>query len=179
MSTQTFQVRADTCVPVDRSIFNLSAFGSETMVDSDQGLLPAKFLTTQHRLKCHRGLHADIEWIERLDLSAYDLNRYPDLKPVVIPAGYFGTGLPRRDTLLSPGQKLWAKRPGGTQSHSARRECWHPTLCSFAIRTSRSATSLSLAPALQCSMQKGCGCHAEVPCNQQSRRHPGSTVTQE
>ena len=102
MSTQTFQVRADTGVPVDRSIFNLSALGSETMVDSDQGPVLAKSLTTQHRLKCHRGLYADIEWIERLDLSAYDLNRYPDLKPVVIPAGYFGPRLPRRDTLLSP-----------------------------------------------------------------------------
>ena len=114
MSTQTFQVRADTGVPVDRSIFNLSALGSETMVDSDQGPVLAKSLTTQHRLKGHQGFYADVEWVERLDLSADDLNKYPDLKPVVIPAGYFGPGLPRRDTLLSPGQKLWAECPGGS-----------------------------------------------------------------
>ena len=114
MSTQTFQVRADTGVPVDRSIFNLSAFGSQTMVDSDQGFVPAKSLTPQHRLKCHRGILSDIKWVERLDLSGDDLNKYPDLKPVVIPTGYFGPGLPRRDTLLSPGQKLWAECQGGS-----------------------------------------------------------------
>ena len=64
MSSQTFQVRADTTLPVDRSIFNLSAVGSESMVESDLGLVPAKSLTTQHRLKEHRGLFVDIEWIE-------------------------------------------------------------------------------------------------------------------
>ena len=113
MSTQTFQVRTDTTVPVDSSIFNLRAVGSETMVETDQGLLPAKSLTTQHRLREHRGLFVDIEWVERLDLSAENLNKYPGLNPVLIPAGLFGPGLPRRNTVLSPSQKIWAKRSDG------------------------------------------------------------------
>ena len=114
MSTQSFQVRADTNAPADRSIFDLSAMGSETMVDTDLGLVPAKKLTTQHRLRTHGNGFATIEWVDRLGFSPQDLRKYRGLKPVLIPAGYFGPGLPRRSTVLSPRQMVWSKRPGGS-----------------------------------------------------------------
>ena len=112
MSTQTFQVRADTCVPVDHSIFGLRAFGEETRFETDMGTLAAKLLTTQHRLRTLRGSNVRIEWIERLDIDPDTLNRYPDLKPVLIAAGQFRPGVPCRNTVLSPGQKIWTDTAG-------------------------------------------------------------------
>ena len=112
VSKQTFQVKADTCVPVDRSIFGLRAFGEETRFETDQGAVPAKLLTTQHRLRTLKGPLVGIEWIERLDLDPDTLNRYPDLKPVLISAGQFRPGVPCRNTLLSPGQKIWSDTSG-------------------------------------------------------------------
>ena len=75
MSTQTFQVRADTRVPVDLSVFGLRAFGDETRFETDLGTLPAKLLTKQHRLRTLKGPHVGIEWIERLDLDPDTLSR--------------------------------------------------------------------------------------------------------
>ena len=112
MSTQTFQVRADTCVQVDPSIFGLRAFGEETRFETDQGTVPAKLLTTQHRLRTLKGSYVGIEWIERLDLDPDTLNRYPDLKPVLITAGQFRPGVPCRNTVLSPNQKIWTDTSG-------------------------------------------------------------------
>ena len=112
MSTQTFQVRADTCVPVDHSIFGLHAFGEDTRFETDMGTLPAKLLTTQHRLRTLKGSYVGIEWIERLDLDPDTLNRYPDLKPVLITAGQFRPGVPCRNTVLSPSQKIWTDTAG-------------------------------------------------------------------
>ena len=114
MSNQTIQVRAGTNVPVDRCIFNFSAMGSESMVETDHGLVPAKYLTTQHRLRTQADGFAAIEWVDCLDLSAENLRRYPGLKPVLIPAGHFGPGLPRRNTVLSPLQMVWAEKSGGS-----------------------------------------------------------------
>ena len=112
MNTQTFQVKADACVPVDRSIFGLCAFGEDTRFETDMGTLPAKLLTTQHRLRTLKGPHVGIEWIERLDLDLDTLNRYPDLKPVLITAGQFRPGVPCRNTVLSPSQKIWTDTAG-------------------------------------------------------------------
>ena len=66
------------------------------------------------QLRTPRNKLVAIEWVELLELSPKELRRYPGLKPVLIPAGYFGLGLPRRNTILSPAQKLWAERPGGS-----------------------------------------------------------------
>ena len=129
MSNETFQVRADTSVPVDRSIFNLSAMGSESMVETDHGLVPARHLTTQHRLRSHVDGFAAIEWVERLELGSEDLRKFPGLKPVLIPADHFGPGLPRRNTVLSPRQMVWAEMPGGSHLAfgSARMLSPYPT----------------------------------------------------
>lgn len=113
MSKQTIKVQLDRTVPVDWSIFKLSAVGSETLVETDQGFVRASCLAPEHRLIEHGGSSVDIEWVDRRDFSADDLRAYPDLNPVVIPAGQFGFGIPRRNTILSPNQMIWAERQGG------------------------------------------------------------------
>jgi hypothetical protein len=47
-----------------------------------------------------------VRWAGRRDLTAADLMRRPELRPVRIAAGALGAGLPRRDLLLSPQHRV-------------------------------------------------------------------------
>ncbi len=113
MSKCILQVKADTSVPVNNSIFTVRGFSEETMLETHLGPIPAKDLTTRHLLRSMRGGYLGIEWVQRLELDANDLERFPHLKPVAIKAGQFGPGAPRRDTVVSRDQTVWS----GENSH--------------------------------------------------------------
>jgi hypothetical protein len=85
----------------DKGVFCLRAVGGETRIDTDFGTVPAKLLTDQHRLRVLGDGFRAIKWAERLNLDEDFLGRYPELKPLRIPAGVFRPGVPRRDVFVS------------------------------------------------------------------------------
>lgn len=107
MSEQTSEVRRDVAISVDPSVFNIRAFGAETLIDTDVGCVSAGELTLNHRLRSLNSGYIAIDWVRRLHLDACDLQRYPDLTPVLILAGQFRPGVPRRNIILSPSQRIW------------------------------------------------------------------------
>ena len=112
MSEQDFRVRAFAPPSADSRIFGLRAFGEETRIETDQGPLPAKLLTRQHRIRTLNGPPLEIGSVERLELKRSFLQRYPDLKPVLIRGGQFRPGVPCRGVIVSPRQMLWIEPSG-------------------------------------------------------------------
>ena len=86
----------------DKNLFNLRAVGGETRIDTDFGRIPARLLTDQHKLRVLSGGYRAIDWVEQLNLTAGHFRKFPDLRPLCLPAGMFRADVPRRDLLLTP-----------------------------------------------------------------------------
>lgn len=95
------RTNANSNQPLNPSVFGLKAFSEVTMLETHLGPMPAKNVTAQHLLRTINGTFVGIEWIQRVRLDSITLKQYPDLKPVLLEAGQFGPGLPRRNTLVS------------------------------------------------------------------------------
>ena len=106
--THTSPTSPESAEAFDKSLFDLRALGSETRVDTDFGRIPARLLTDQHRLRVLSGGFRTIDWVEQLNLDADFLRRYPDLRPLCLPAGMFRADVPRRDILLTPNTMICA-----------------------------------------------------------------------
>lgn len=110
MNKRTVRLKVGSKVPLDHSVFGLRAFGAETILETHLGPLPAAHLSTQHRLRCLDGRYVGVEWVQRVDLDAETLRRYPDLKPVLIEPSQFRAGAPRRGMLVSRHHTVWSGR---------------------------------------------------------------------
>ena len=86
------------------------------MILTDRGPVRARALSRRHKVLTLGGRYLGVTWLERLDLDAEFLDRYPDLKPVFINAGDLGNDLPARPMILSPNQVIWATGPDTTVS---------------------------------------------------------------
>jgi hypothetical protein len=75
MSKRIFQVKADTTVPANDSIFALRGFSEETMLETNHGPIPAKDVTTQHLLRSKNSTYLSVEWVQRLEFEARELER--------------------------------------------------------------------------------------------------------
>lgn len=113
MSKRIVQVKADTRIPSNDNIFALRGFSEETMLETNLGPIPAKDLTTHHLIRSMNGTYLSVEVVQRLELDASDLKRFAHLKPVLLKAGQFGLGAPRRDTLVSRDHTIWSGEKNG------------------------------------------------------------------
>ncbi|MDJ0993235.1 MAG: Hint domain-containing protein [Dinoroseobacter sp.] len=130
MSEKRVLVKPGAKRPVNPSVFGLRAFSEETILDTHLGPVPAKDVTPQHLLQALDGSFVEIEWIQRLNLDATTLKQYPDLKPVLIEAGQFGPGAPRRNTLVSRSHTVLAGEKSDKVSCFGSALLWskYPTL---------------------------------------------------
>jgi len=97
----------------------LRAEGGDRTVES---LLPGDLIwTADHGLQ-------PVRWIASRRLSALDLLLRPQLRPIRIPAGALGAGVPRRDLLVSPQHRILIR------SRIAERVCGSPEVLVAAKR---------------------------------------------
>lgn len=70
------------------------------------GALPAQVLRKHDPLRLTDGAIARIAWVDKIQLDEAFLDAFADAQPVLIRAGALGRGLPTRDLLVSPHQKV-------------------------------------------------------------------------
>jgi hypothetical protein len=84
------------------TITEVACYANGTMILTEMGEIPVEALAPGDRVATASGRLARIVWIghRRVDLAAYP--RAPDVTPVRVRAGAFGSALPVRDLVLSP-----------------------------------------------------------------------------
>lgn len=86
-----------------------ACFTPGTIIDTAEGPRPVETLRVGHRLvTVDRGLQPLI-WVGQTALSGRDLERRPDLRPVLIRKDAFGVGVPRKDMRVSPQHRILIK----------------------------------------------------------------------
>lgn len=95
--------------------WDFPGFAPLTRIETEFGDFPAQTLRVRDRVRTRKGPPAQIRWLDRVVLNEEFLHRHPDAQPILVPANALGHGLPRRDILLSPGQKIFAE--GGFAPH--------------------------------------------------------------
>ncbi|NAZ35236.1 Hint domain-containing protein [Rubellimicrobium sp. CFH 75288] len=84
----------------------LICFVSGTLIATPSGERPVEAIRPGDLVLTADGAAQPVVWIGRRTLSAADLLLNPRLRPVIVPAGLFGPGLPRRDLGLSPQHRI-------------------------------------------------------------------------
>jgi hypothetical protein len=111
-----------------RDLARLRSFGPDTLIETDRGLLPAREIRRNDRLRTSGGEYAGIAWLDRLHLDAAFLRSVPELKPVLICEGDLGFA-PLRNVVLSPQQFVWDRQVGdGGDFRPAAEVTSHPRL---------------------------------------------------
>lgn len=80
------------------------AKGSE--IATQRGLVPVEDLIAGDMILTADHAYQPLRWIGQRDLSLYELNKRPNLRPIVIKAGALGTNLPSKDLRLSPQHRV-------------------------------------------------------------------------
>lgn len=103
-------------------VWSLPGFGPMTRIATQMGDFPAQTLRVGDRVRTRRGPYMPIVWLDRLKLDEDFLACHPEAQPVLIRPGAFGAGLPARDVVVSPGQRLHAPRlhPGARPEPASR-----------------------------------------------------------
>ena len=84
---------------------NAVCFTAGTLIGTARGTLKIEDLREGDLVQTRNGLKA-LRWIGKRRLDAVDLRANPKLLPVVVPAGAFGNGLPKRDISFSPQHRV-------------------------------------------------------------------------
>ncbi|WP_175566955.1 Hint domain-containing protein [Rhodovulum sp. ES.010] len=93
-----------------------------TRISTQMGAFPAQTLRVGDRVRTRRGPYLRIVWLDRLTLDEAFLTAHPEALPILIRPGAFGAGLPARNVVVSPGQRLHPQTPGlGSRSEPAAR----------------------------------------------------------
>ncbi|UOA28534.1 Hint domain-containing protein [Pseudosulfitobacter sp. DSM 107133] len=87
---------------ISRDAAVLTSFGPGTMVLTEEGEVPVEWLDSQHMLVTRDHGLQPILRINRIRLLRSDLNRHPEIAPVVLPPESFGRGVPVHHVRLSP-----------------------------------------------------------------------------
>lgn len=98
---------------------NAVCFTAGTMIETPKGAVAIETLKVGDLVTTRHG-EKPLKWLGKRRLDVIDLMGNPKLLPVVIPAGSFGNGLPRRKLALSPQHRVLvrsalAKRMFGAQ----------------------------------------------------------------
>lgn len=102
--------------------WTLPGFGPMTRIATEYGDFPAQTLRVGDRVRTRRGPLKRIVWLDRIVLDEGFLAHRPDALPILIRPGAFGAGLPARDVLVSPGQRIHPPRmqPGARPQPAGR-----------------------------------------------------------
>ncbi|MGP9805246.1 Hint domain-containing protein [Paracoccus sp. NSM] len=84
---------------------NAVCFTAGTLIETARGTLKIEDLREGDLVQTRNGMKA-LRWIGKRRLDAVDLRANPKLLPVIVPAGAFGNGLPKRDISFSPQHRL-------------------------------------------------------------------------
>lgn len=84
----------------------IPCFTPGTMMATPRGETPVERLRVGDRVITRDNGLQEIRWIGTRRLSAQEMIGAPHLRPVLIPAGALGHGLPERDLLVSPQHRL-------------------------------------------------------------------------
>ena len=97
-------------------VWDIPGFGPETRVSTNFGEVPAKLLHERDRIRTASGAFKQIKWLKRIGLDKDFMSKYPQAHPVVIQANAFGQGVPERDVIVSPHQKVQLRglKPDGS-----------------------------------------------------------------
>ena len=87
-------------------VWDIPGFGPETRISTNFGEVPAKLLHERDRIRTANGTFKQIKWMRRVGLDKDFMSKYPQAHPVVIQANAFGQGVPERDVVVSPHQKV-------------------------------------------------------------------------
>jgi hypothetical protein len=106
--------------PVSRDLARLRAFGTDTLLGTARGDMPASEIRSGDLLRTSNGKLAEVTWTDTLHLDASFIRSVPELRPVLFCAGDFGES-PRRNVVLSPRQYVWYPdfETGGEFRHAA------------------------------------------------------------
>ncbi len=94
---------------VSGRLWDFPGFAPLTRIETEFGDFHAQTLRVRDRVRTRRGPPAQIRWLDRVVLNEDFLHRHPEAQPILVPANALGHGLPKRDILLSPGQKIFAE----------------------------------------------------------------------
>ena len=87
-------------------VWDIPGFGPETRISTNFGEVPAKLLHERDRIRTASGAFKQIKWLKRIGLDKDFMSKYPQAYPIMIQAGAFGQGVPERDVMVSPHQKV-------------------------------------------------------------------------
>lgn len=89
-----------------QQINTLPAFGPGTQLMTTEGEVPVEWLATGDRVLTRDHGAQPVLWIGRLRVSADDMRRMAELRPMEIPQGALGEGCPSHATLLGPAHRV-------------------------------------------------------------------------
>jgi serralysin len=84
----------------------IPCFTPGTMIATDRGEMRVENLRAGDLVMTRDHGPRPLRWTGRRDLDAADLMAMPALRPVLIPAGALGAGMPRRDMMVSPQHRM-------------------------------------------------------------------------
>jgi hypothetical protein len=96
----------DRVVEREEKLWSLPGLCWNAMVMTSFGALPVQVLRQHDPLRLDDGQIKRIAWIDKVQLDEGFLASFPDAQPVLIRADALGPGLPARDILVSPSQKV-------------------------------------------------------------------------
>ncbi|MDG4648408.1 Hint domain-containing protein [Roseibacterium sp. SDUM158017] len=99
----------------------IPCFTPGALIATPNGKVPVETLREGDRILTRDNGFQEIRWVGSRTLSRQELQRAPNLKPVLIRAGSLGGGLPERDMLVSPQHRVLVFG-GATQLYFAESE---------------------------------------------------------
>ena len=84
----------------------ITCFAAGTLVETPDGAIRVEDLSVGDLVICGDGVARPVRWRSRRLLSAEDLQRHPEFRPVRIRRGAFGVDLPYSDLVVSPQHRI-------------------------------------------------------------------------
>ena len=81
-------------------------FTAGTLIETKEALVPIEKLVVGDLVRTLDDDFQPIRWIGRTTIAARDLEQQPRLRPILIPTGAFGSGLPARPMAVSPMHRI-------------------------------------------------------------------------
>ena len=90
---------------------NVVCFAEGTLIETEEGLRPVEELGVGDRVLTLDNGYQEVRWINRREVTPLDLVLRPTLKPIRIPVGALGEGMPRWDLTVSPQHRIHVHSP--------------------------------------------------------------------
>jgi len=104
--THTLTIDVESTNGTGIAAINITCFGAGTMIETSGGLTPVEYLTVGDLVKCGDGEMRPIRWISRRLVTAADMARNPDFRPVCIRKSAIYDNVPSRDLRISPQHRI-------------------------------------------------------------------------